>query len=97
METLVALVIVAAMPLAYVLLQTRAVRAWPGAWRWAAAVPLPLWLLWLGSLVRDLARDPTARNLFPLEALLGIAMALGWLGLLAVLRRLARLVVARAG
>lgn len=96
METLLGLLALLALPLGYVVLQARAIRAWPGAWRWAALVPVAGWLLWLASLVHDLARDPTARNLFPLEALLGIAMALGWLGLLALSRRIARRLGPRA-
>jgi hypothetical protein len=40
------------------------------------------------GLARDVARDPTSHNLFPLEILLGAGAALVYLGLVMALRRL---------
>ena len=46
--------------------------------------------MWGSLLVRDIARDPTSHNLFPFEILIGVAVALPYLGLLAGARRLCR-------
>ena len=35
-----------------------------------------------------MARDPTAHNLLPFEILFGVALALGWIGVVAISRRL---------
>jgi len=40
--------------------------------------------------VRDITRDPASHNLFPFEVLIGAAVALPHLGLLAVAKRLCR-------
>ena len=46
--------------------------------------------MWGSLFVRDIARDPTSHNLFPFEILIGVAVALPYLGLLAGVRRLCR-------
>jgi hypothetical protein len=76
------------LPLGYAALQTYALWRWRGPFRLAAGLPLAGWLAWGGVLARDVARDPTAHNLFPFEILIGALAALLYLGLLAGLRRL---------
>lgn len=82
------LLILLGVPLGYLALQRRALAAWRGGFRLAAALPLPGWIVWGAKLALDLARDPTSHNLFPFEVLIGAAMALAYLGLLAGLRQL---------
>ena len=65
------LALLAGLPLSYVVVQYFALTRWTGGLRIAAAVPLPLWLVWGAILVVDLFRDPTSHNLFPFEILLG--------------------------
>ena len=73
-------------PLSYVAVQYFALTRWTGALRIAAAVPLPLWLVWGAKLVVDLFRDPTSHNLFPFEILLGAIAALVYLASLRLVR-----------
>ena len=44
------------------------------------------WAGWGGMLARDLATDPTSHNLFPFEIMIGVALALAYLGCLALVR-----------
>ena len=76
------LALLAGLPLSYVVVQYFALTRWTGGLRIAAAVPLPLWLVWGAILVVDLFRDPTSHNLFPFEILLGAIIALVYLALL---------------
>lgn len=70
-----------------VVLPIVAVRRWRGIWRVAAALPL----LAMGGMVLvimiGVAFDPTSHNLWPLSLLLVALVGLGWLALLALLRR----------
>jgi hypothetical protein len=88
MIELVGLLLVLAVPLGYVALQLRALVSWHGPARLAALLPLLGWTVWGVSFARDVARDPTSHNLFPVEILLGAGAALVYLGLVMVLRRL---------
>ena len=87
MEDLAVLVLLLVPPLGYVLAQ-RAALAWQGGWRIAGLVPLAGWGLWAAIVAVEVAQDPTAHNLLPFEILVGVALALGWIGALALGRRL---------
>jgi hypothetical protein len=70
--------------LATIALPFVAVRRWRGIWRLLAALPLAV-LAWMAlHFALDVARDPTADNLWPLTLLLwavssGIFLAVLWL------------------
>jgi hypothetical protein len=68
----------------------RLLRRWAGPWRLAAALPLVGWAAWTFIFARDVTADPTSHNLFPFEVLFWALIATGYLGCLAVLRRLVR-------
>mgnify|MGYP001404345310 CR=1 FL=1 len=87
MEDLAVLVLLLVPPLGYVLAQRAALR-WQGGWRTAGLVPLAGWALWATVVAIEVAHDPTAHNLLPFEILFGAALALTWIGALAVSRRL---------
>jgi hypothetical protein len=87
MEDVAVLVLLLVPPLGYVLAQRAALR-WQGGWRFAGALPLAAWVLWAVAVAIEVRRDPTAHNLLPFEILIGVALALGWLGVLALGRRL---------
>ena len=72
-------------------LQVRAVMRWNGLWRWLAAVPLAFLVADIVSILIDTSIDPTARNLWPLELLMVVAVGLPATGLLWLVRRLARI------
>ena len=80
------LALLAGLPLSYVVVQYFALTRWTGGLRIAAAVPLPLWLVWGAILVVDLFRDPTSHNLLPFEILLGAIVALVYLAFLQLVR-----------
>ena len=80
------LALLAGLPLSYVVVQYIALTRWTGGLRIAAAVPLPLWLVWGAILVVDLFRDPTSHNLLPFEILLGAIVALVYLAFLQLVR-----------
>ena len=88
MEDLAFVVLLLVPPLGYVLAQRAALR-WQGGWRVAGLVPLIGWALWAIAVAVEVRRDPTAHNLLPFEILFGVALALGWLGAVALSRRLA--------
>jgi hypothetical protein len=93
METilgLVALPFLVGLPLACTCQQVRLVRRWTGLWRLAAVLPLPGWALWTFTFARDLAADPTSHNLFPFEILIWAGLASCYLGVVALVRWLAR-------
>lgn len=87
MEDLAVLVLVLVPPLGYVLAQRAALR-WQGGWRVAGLLPLAGWAIWTIVFAIDVTRDPTSHNLLPFEILAGVALALGWLGTVALGRRL---------
>lgn len=80
------LALLAGLSLSYVVAQYFALKRWTGGLRIAAAMPLPLWLVWGAVLVADLLRDPTSHNLFPFEILLGAIVALLYLAFLRLVR-----------
>jgi hypothetical protein len=91
MDTLIGLLafpLLFGLPLAYAWLQVRVLRRWTGPWRLAAALPLPGWTIWTANFARDVNLDPTSHNLFPFEVLMGAGVAAGYLGCLALARRL---------
>lgn len=83
MEDLAVLVLLLVPPLGYVLAQRAALR-WQGGWRMASLAPLAGWALWTLNFAVDVARDPSSHNLLPFEILMGVLLALGWLGALAL-------------
>lgn len=87
---MVAFLLLLGAPIGYLLVQARLLARWRGGFQAAAALPLLGWGVWGSLFVRDVARDPTSHNLFPFEILIGVAVALPYLGLLAGVRRLCR-------
>jgi hypothetical protein len=61
---------------------------WRGGWRAAAIVPLLLILFVVGRIVIDGILDRTSHNLWPFEILFAGAAAVGFVLVLAVLRRI---------
>jgi hypothetical protein len=88
LATLAGFLLLLGVPAAYVAAQVRALRRWRGPIRAAAALPLPVWLVWCAKFGVDVARDPTSHNLFPFEILFLALGSLAWLGLVAVVGRL---------
>jgi hypothetical protein len=87
LEPLIIIVSIAAVVLGP---QIWAIRAWQGVWRWLAAAPL---LLVGADLVRILvstAIDPTSHNLWPLELLFIAALGLPVVGVLWLVRLVAK-------
>jgi hypothetical protein len=70
----------------YGALQFVLVHRWRGGWRLAALLPVGVFLLWLVWFGFDVARDPTARNLWPLELVIGAVGAAIFLVALTVAR-----------
>src|SRR5947209_9778057 len=85
-----AFLLLVGVPLGYLLVQARLLARWRGGFQAAAALPLLGWGVWGSLFVRDIARDPTSHNLFPFEILIGVAVALPYLGLLSGVWRLCR-------
>jgi hypothetical protein len=73
----------------YAVAQTRALRRWQGGWRWAAWLPPAGFAFWAVGFALDVGRDPTARNLWPLELMMWVAIALAFLTVMALARWLA--------
>jgi hypothetical protein len=88
MTDLLIIVLVAAAILAP---QIWAIRAWRGWWRWLAAAPL----LVLGAdvllILAQTSVDPTSHNLWPLELAMIAVVGLPVVGLLWLLRLVAKL------
>jgi hypothetical protein len=88
MTDLMIIVLVAAAILAP---QIWAIRAWQGWWRWLAAAPL----LVLGAdvllILAQTSVDPTSHNLWPLELAMIAVVGLPVVGLLWLLRLVAKL------
>jgi hypothetical protein len=88
MTDLMIIVLVAAAILAP---QVWAIRAWRGWWRWLAAAPL----LVLGAdvllILAETSVDPTSHNLWPLELAMIAVVGLPVVGLLWLLRLVAKL------
>lgn len=70
----------------YFRLQFRVVFRWDGLTGRLALLPLGVWVVWFSVLLRDVSRDPTAHNLFPLEMAMIAAGSGLYLGLLAGIR-----------
>jgi len=67
-----------------------ALARWRGGWRIAAALPAA-WLAFVVlRFVVDVARDPTSHNLWPFELVVHGGLVLGAIGLLALVRAIAR-------
>jgi len=63
---------------------------WRGGWRIGAAVPALVMAFVIGRIVVDTARDPTSHNLWPFEILMWGGASAVVMGVLALIRRLAR-------
>jgi hypothetical protein len=83
MDTVIGLlgcVLLLAVPLGYVVVQTMLLRRWAGGWCLAAALTLPVWAAWATTFIHDVSLDPTSHNLFPFEILIGAVASLLYLG-----------------
>lgn len=70
--------------------QIWAIRVWQGMWRWLAAAPLILVGADLVLILASTAIDPTSHNLWPLELLFIAAVGLPVVGLLWLVRVVAK-------
>ena len=70
--------------------QIWAIRAWQGVWRWLAAAPLLLVGADLILILVSTAIDPTSHNLWPLELLFIAVIGLPVVGLLWLVRLVAK-------
>ena len=70
--------------------QIWAIRAWQGVWRWLAAAPLLLVGVDLVLILVSTAIDPTSHNLWPLELLFIAALGLPVVGVLWLVRLVAK-------
>ena len=70
--------------------QIWAIRAWQGVWRWLAAAPLMLVGADLVLILTSTAIDPTSHNLWPLELLFIAVIGLPVVGLLWLVRLVAK-------
>ncbi len=70
--------------------QIWAIRAWRGVWRWLAAAPLLLAGADLVLILVSTAIDPTSHNLWPLELLFIAALGLPVVGVLWLVRLVAK-------
>jgi hypothetical protein len=76
-------------PLVYLVAQAASLRRWSGWWLGLALLPAAWFALWIVLFTISVVRDPTAHNLWPLELWVYSVAALGWLLLLAGLRKIA--------
>jgi hypothetical protein len=84
------LLIVALVAVVILAPQVYAVSVWRGIWRWLAAAPL---LLLAGDLLLILVQtsiDPTSHNLWPLELAMVALLGLPFVGLLWLVRLVAK-------
>jgi hypothetical protein len=70
--------------------QIWAIKAWQGVWRWLAAAPLLLVGADVVLIVVSTAIDPTSHNLWPLELLFISVIGLPVVGVLWLVRLVAR-------
>lgn len=70
--------------------QIWAIRAWQGVWRWLAAAPLMLVGADLVLILLSTAVDPTSHNLWPLELAMIALIGLPVVGVLWLIRLVAR-------
>jgi hypothetical protein len=70
--------------------QIWAIRAWHGVWRWLAAAPLLLAGADVILILASTAVDPTSHNLWPLELAMILALGLPVVGVLWLVRLVAR-------
>jgi hypothetical protein len=70
--------------------QIWAIRAWQGVWRWLAAAPLMLVGADLVLILVSTAVDPTSHNLWPLELAMIALIGLPVVGVLWLVRLVAR-------
>lgn len=71
-------------------LQVWAIRAWQGVWRWLAAAPLLLAGADLVLILVSTAVDPTSHNLWPLELGMILLIGLPVVGVLWLVRMVAK-------
>lgn len=75
---------------AFVALEVVLIRSWRGWWRRMAFVPAAAVALWAAMIIVSTILDPTSHNLWPFELVLWLAGAFAALGLMALIKRLAR-------
>ena len=71
-------------------LQVWAIKTWQGAWRWLAAAPLLLAGADLALILVSTAIDPTSHNLWPLELGMILLIGLPVVGVLWLVRLVAK-------
>lgn len=81
------IVIVFVLPLAALALPAWAAWKWERPWRTHALIACAIVLVKAGSVIFDVARDPTSHNLWPLEMALWIVPLLAYLGAVWLWRR----------
>ena len=74
------IVIVFVLPLAALVLPVWAVWTWERPWKTHALIVCAVFLVKVGTVVWDVARDPTSHNLWPLEMMMWIVPLLLYLG-----------------
>jgi hypothetical protein len=84
------LIIIASIAVVVLGPQIWAIRAWQGVWRWLAAAPLLLVGADLVLILVSTAIDPTSHNLWPLELLFIAALGLPVVGVLWLVRLVAK-------
>jgi hypothetical protein len=84
------LIIIASIAIVVLGPQIWAIRAWQGVWRWLAAAPLVLVGADVALILVSTAIDPTSHNLWPLELLFIAAIGLPVVGLLWLVRMVAK-------
>ena len=86
-EVLISIVAIAGVVIG---LQVWAIRSWQGVWRWLAAAPLLLAGADLVLILVSTAIDPTSHNLWPLELGMILLIGLPVVGVLWLVRLVAR-------
>ena len=89
---MIPVILAAALFFGAILLDAVLIRRWRGWWRCVACLPIAALILWAIVVVVGIVRDPTAHNLWPFEFVLWGAGALAALGVLALLRRIMKVV-----
>lgn len=74
--------------MAFCFLEVRALRSWEGGWRNAAYLPLGVFAFPVLRILFDVLRDPTSHDFWPFELLFWTPLALLFLGVLYLMRRI---------
>jgi hypothetical protein len=77
-------------PFAIIGIQLWAAIVWRGVWRWLAAAPLLIVAAYFLLIMAQISIDPTSHNLWPLELAMIAVIGLPVVGILWVVRLVAR-------